>query len=71
MSRLWLGIEIVIRIAVENRGLVLDPRIARRLDWLDRHVALQRLLHFPGIKEISVSVYDVYTMSFTMGEVVV
>lgn len=69
MSRLWLGIEIVIRIAVENRGLVLDARIACRINWLGGHGALQRLPHFPGITGISVSECGVYTMFFTTGEV--
>jgi hypothetical protein len=48
LSRLRLGIQIVVRIAVENRGFVGDARVPRGINWLDRHDAMQRSLHFFG-----------------------
>jgi hypothetical protein len=42
LSRLRLGIQIVVRIAVENRGFVGDARVPRGIDWWDGHDAMQR-----------------------------
>ena len=40
-STRWFGIEVVVRVAVEGRGTVLDPGVAYGVDWLKRHDAMQ------------------------------